>query len=159
MFVVQVGRCPRAVSLLLLLALVSFGVAGCQPQTSSANERPALPSSAAISFCATGPSACVPGADFSLASTRDLAVKTSIDHVAPGQHTQILEITMPDGRQYQETKLDFRIPEVSNAPVSSMRTIPIAGTWIQTGHVTGVWKVRYSLDGKLLATSDFRIEP
>lgn len=66
---------------------------------------------------------------------------------------------MPDGRRYQETKLDFRIPEVSNAPVSSMRTIPIAGTWIQTRHVTGVWKVRYSLDGKLLATSDFRIEP
>lgn len=66
---------------------------------------------------------------------------------------------MPDGRRYEETKVAFRILENSKAPVSGMRTIPIAGTWIQTRRVTGIWKVRYSLDGKLLATSEFRLEP
>ncbi len=66
---------------------------------------------------------------------------------------------MPDGRQYQETKVGFRVVAESTEPVEAMRTIPIAGTWVQSRHVTGVWKVRCSLDGQVLATAEFRLEP
>lgn len=159
MFVAQFRRIPRRLDLFALLAVVSLALAGCQPQSSSANERVVSPPSAAISFCSSRPAGCAPGSVFSVTGTHDLAVKTSIEHVAPGDHTQSLEITMPDGRQYEETKVGFRVPENSNVPVPGVRTIPIAGTWIQTRNVTGVWKVRYSLDGKLLAISDFRLEP
>ncbi len=159
MFVERIFRCRRVPGGCALLALVASGLAGCQPQSSSAKERVASPPSAAISFCSRRPSGCVPGAVFSVRGTQDLAVNTSIEHVAPGDHMQILEIVMPDGHTYEETKVGFRVPEISNAPIPGVRTIPVAGTWIQKRQVFGVWKVRYSLDDQLLATSDFRLEP
>jgi hypothetical protein len=141
------------------MATVSLAFPGCQPQSSSAHERIVSPRGAEVSFCSSQPVGCVPGTVFSVRDTQALAVETSIEQIAPGDHMQSLEIMMPDGRRYEETKVAFRVPENSNAPVPGVRMVPIAGTWIQTRQVTGIWKVRYSLDGKLLATSDFRLEP
>lgn len=165
MFVQQFSRGPRhsrARGLVVALTAAACVLTGCQPQSSSAHERNAqnrLTPVATVTFCSHKPAACSSADDFSIGATSELEIKTAIEHAAPGNHTQSLEIVMPDGRQYQETKVGFRVVAESTEPVEAMRTIPIAGTWVQSRHVTGVWKVRCSLDGQVLATAEFRLEP
>lgn len=154
----QDRRRPQKWAAAIVLS-VCGALAGCQTHLTSANERVKQPSAATISFCDGEPTGCLPGAAFSEARTREVVIRTEIENATAGNHTEKMEIVQPDGTVYQETRVGFRVLDGSNEPIPGERAIPMANTWIQQRHVTGIWTVRLSLDGEVLATQQFVVKP
>lgn len=140
----------------VFLAAMSF--AGCQ-MSSADGGAPSLAPTATFTFCDHEASDCEAGATFSVAATRDLEVEVSWQNVPAGNHVQTLEILAPGGNLYQQTQTPFQAPESSTAPLVSIQTLPVAGTWIQQRNIMGAWTARVSLDGQAIATQTVGLTP
>ncbi|MGH9760345.1 MAG: hypothetical protein ACREAC_05815 [Blastocatellia bacterium] len=144
------------------LLLVSLLFSGCQMQSNSATgdgPQPSQPLSASISFCDDSASSCQPANSFSISSVRGLAIKVDWQSVPAGNHSQKLDIFMPGGGLFQSTQMGFMIPNGGLGPFSTVRIVPIAGTWVQQRKATGDWNVAVSLDGQQVASQKLELNP
>ena len=146
---------------LLLAGLIFFvsGFCGCQMNSSSADKTPPPAPSATFTFCDSGPADCSPAASFSVAAVRDLKINVAWENVPAGNHIQKLEILVPSGGLYQQTSIAFAIPNASTQPFLAMRSLSVAGTWIQQRQITGEWTVRVSLDGQVITSQTVLLTP
>lgn len=140
----------------VFLAVMSFS--GCQMTSADGGAPPAAPT-ATFTFCNHEASECEAGATFSVAATRDLEVEVSWQNVPAGNHVQTLEIMAPGGNLYQQTQTPFQALESSTAPLVSIQSLPVAGTWIQQRNIMGAWTARVSLDGQVIATQTVELTP
>lgn len=123
-----------------------------QSMTGSGGGTPPPAVSASISFCDDGVASCPAASTFSVASLRDLVVKINWENVPAGNHTEILELLLPDGGAYRVTQTGFLIPGSNAGSFSTHRTFPVVGTAISQRRITGSWSVRASIDGQPIAT-------
>ncbi|MBU8894790.1 hypothetical protein DRW03_26980 [Corallococcus sp. H22C18031201] len=68
-----------------------------------------------------------------------------------------VEFVAPDGLPYE--KRARAVEAAAGEPVSVSFTLPVAGTAIASSGMTGVWGVRFFLDGAPLTTTSFTLEP
>jgi hypothetical protein len=148
-------RCVTGV--LLVGALLSCN--SCQTRSTAASETAKAGPRASISFCATSAQNCAPAASFTASNTKELTIRAWTLGVPPGNHTQILAISMPDSAEYPETRTGFRVPDGSKDPFQELRTISMAELQSSPNKIAGIWTVRLLLDGKLLATEKFEMKP
>jgi hypothetical protein len=140
----------------LILFLVS-GICGCQSNSPSGQKVPPVPPSAALTFCESGFSDCSPASSFSVSNVRDVKINVAWENVPAGNHIQKLEVLVPSGGLYQQATTAFAIPENSTQPFVAMRSLPVAGTWIQQRQITGEWTVRVSLDGQVVTSQTVQL--
>lgn len=143
----------------ILLVGVLLICSGSQTRSTAASETVKTGPRASISFCATSAQNCAPAASFAASNTKELTIHSWTLGVPPGNHTQTLAISMPDGAEYPETRTGFRVPDESNDPCQELRTISMAEWQSSPSKIAGIWTVRLLLDGKLLATEKFEIKP
>jgi hypothetical protein len=146
----------KALSLAGLFLFVS-GFCGCQTNSPSAAKVPPTPPNAALTFCESGYSDCSPASSFSVSTVRDVKINVAWENVPAGNHVQKLEILVPSGGLYQQATTAFAIPDDSTEPFVAMRSLPVAGTWIQQRQITGEWTVRVSLDGQVIASQTVQL--
>jgi hypothetical protein len=153
------ARATDGFAVVLALVCAAMLCTGCQTRSTAASETAKAGPVASISFCAASAQTCVPAASFSVASTRELAIRAWTTGVPLGNHTETLSVLMPGGEEFPESRTGFRVPDGSKDALPEMRTIPIAD--LRTAHkrVIGNWTVRLSLDGKLLETETFEMRP
>jgi hypothetical protein len=118
---------------------------------------PPTPPSAALTFCESGFSDCSPTSSFSVSTVRDVKINVAWENVPAGNHIQKLEVLVPSGGLYQQATTAFAIPENSTQPFVAMRSLPVAGTWIQQRQITGDWIVRVSLDDQVIASQTVQL--
>jgi hypothetical protein len=131
-------------------------LSGCQMQSSPG---PKLAASGEVSFCDAGSSGCPSGNSFSLSSLRDLTIQASLHTVPVGNHSEKVDVFLPEGGLYQSTQTGFLIAPDSDGSFSATQSIPIAGTWIVQRHETGDWSVTISLDGRAVTTQIVSLNP
>lgn len=134
---------------------------GCQMQ-SSGNRGPVPPTapvSATITFCNDGMENCEPATVFSVAGLRDLVINVAFENVPPGNHVQQLEILLPGGGPYRVTQRGLLISGDVAGAYSLTRNLAVVGTPISLRHMTGMWSVRASLDGQVIATQPVELNP
>jgi hypothetical protein len=141
------------------LAAASALLTGCQTRSTAASETSKAGPRASITFCVANGQACTPEASFSVASTKELTIRAWTIGVPTGNHTQSLVILMPDGEEYPESRVGFRVPDGSKDAIPEMRTIPVADLRSAQKRLAGSWTVRLLLDGKVLATETFEMKP
>ncbi len=141
------------------LILFVSGLCGCQTNSPSGAKVPPTPPSAALTFCESGFAGCSPASSFSVSTVRDVKINIAWENVPAGNHIQKLEILVPTGGLYQQTTTAFAAPDNSSQPLAAMRSLPVAGTWIQQRQITGEWTVRVSLDGQVIASQTVQLTP
>src|ERR1700677_4411583 len=132
----------QALKKTLLLAgmlLLISGFSACQTNSTSADKVPPPAASAIFVFCAIGLSDCSPATSFSVTAVRDVKINVAWENVPAGNHIQKLEVLVPTGGLYQQTTTAFAAPDDSSQPLVAMRSLPVAGTWIQQRQITGAW--------------------
>ena len=68
-----------------------------------------------------------------------------------------VEFIAPGGRPYEKRS---RTVEAAPEETRTLRfSLPVAGTLVTSSRMTGTWQVRFFLDGALLATTSFTLEP
>lgn len=140
---------------MLLLCLPSIS---CSVGSTSAGGPP-VQATATITFCDDAVSGCPSVTTFSLAKIRDLVVKVDWFGVATGNHAQAVRVLLPDGGTFELSQTGFLIDPSSDSNFSSMRSIPLAGSWVTQRQVTGTWSVEVSLDGQTVATQTVEMTP
>jgi len=146
---------------ILLAGVVLFAAlqfSGCQMTSADGGTHPP-PATATFSFCDKEAPSCDNETSFSATSTRDLEVKVSWQNVPVGNHVQTLEILLPGGNLYQQTRMAFGVEQGSSEPLVAIQTLPVSGTWIQQRHLMGEWTARVSLDGQVIATQTVELTP
>jgi hypothetical protein len=151
----SIGRVTSAV----LACVAAACLTSCQMRSTAASENAKAGPRAGVVFCIAKAFGCVPASAFSAAADRELTIRTSTVGIAPGNHTERIEIVGPDGSEYPETRTGFRVLEGSKEPVPETRTISIAEMRTSQRRFTGSWMVRVFLDGHLLATQNFEMRP
>ena len=141
------------------LAVGSALLAGRRTPSTAASETAKSGPHASISFCAANAQACTAAASFSAASTKELTIRSWTIGVPAGNHTQTLMILMPNGEEYPETRIGFRVPDGSKDAVPEIRTIPVGELRSTQKRLTGSWMIRLFLDGKLISTDTFEMRP
>lgn len=137
-------------------AATVLSLSGCQMQSSPG---PQPPASGEISFCDAGSSGCPSGNSFSLSSMSDLTIQASLHSVPAGNHSEKVDVFLPEGGLYQSTQTGFLIAPDSDGSFSATQSIPVAGTWIVQRHEIGDWSVTISLDGKAVTTQMVSLNP
>lgn len=156
----EFGRKWRNAQGIIAILLLAIGSAGCTGSSSANGGIPPPPvPNALITFCDDGDPACTPATSFSVASARDVVIKTSWDNLPVGNHVQTLEIMIPGGGLYQSTQTAFLTDSSSSAAFATSRILPVAGTWIQQRQITGTWVVRVSLDDQVVASQMVALNP
>jgi hypothetical protein len=155
----KLARAASVCAIAVMSACASAFLSGCQTRSTAASETSKAGPHASISFCVASPQACTPAASFSAASTKELTIRSWTLGVPAGNHTQALEIQMPSGEEYPETRIGFRVPDGSKDAIPEMRTIPMTELRSAQKPVTGSWTVRLLLDGKLITTQTFEMKP
>ena len=120
------------------------------------------PATATVSFCNAAQVNCQsPGANFSLTASNipTLHVKVDWANVAVGTHSQEMRLMMPNGNLYERVQNTFVVPRGGDGSASVNRNIPIVGSYIAQRQITGGWKVKVSLDGKVITTGGLRLDP
>lgn len=141
---------------ILLLSLPSMS---CSVGSTSADGGPPTQATATLTFCDDAVSGCPSETSFSLATIRDLVVKVDWFGVAAGNHAQAVRVVLPDGGTFELSQTGFLIDQSSDSSFSSMRSIPLAGSWVTQRHVTGTWSVEVSLDGQAVTTQSVEMTP
>ncbi len=156
-----IEQCQVYKKMLPLAGLILFVSAfcGCQMNSPSADQAAPIPPSAAFTFCQSGFSDCSPASSFSVSMVGDVRINVAWENVPAGNHVQKLEILVPSGGLYQQTSIAFAISGGSTQPFVAMRSLPVAGTWIQQRKITGEWTVRVSLDGQLITSQTLQLTP
>jgi hypothetical protein len=132
---------------------------GCQTNSPSAAKIPPPPPSASLTFCESGLADCTPTSSFSVSTARDVKISIAWQNVPVGNHIQKLEVLVPTGGLYQQSTTAFAIPDDSGQPLVAMRSLPVAGTWIQQRQITGEWTLRVSLDGQVITSQTVQLTP
>jgi len=120
------------------------------------------PATAMVSFCNTAQANCQSqSANFSLKTSNipTLNIKVDWANVAAGTHSQEMRLLLPNGYLYERLQNTFAVPRSGDGSASVNRNIPIVGSYIAQRRITGGWKVRVSLDGKVITTGDLRLDP
>lgn len=120
------------------------------------------PATAALSFCNTAQAKCQPaGANFSLTTSNISTLNVKVDwaNVPAGTHSQEMRLMLPNGNLYERLQTTFVVPRGGDGSASVNRNIPIVGSYITQRQITGGWKVKVSLDGKVITTGDLRLDP
>jgi hypothetical protein len=155
----------------LLLATLGWllAVSGCTAISTSNSGAPGsgtgptvTPATATISFCNAAQASCQSqNANFSLKASNipTLNVKVDWANVAAGTHSQEMRLLLPNGYLFERLQNTFAVPRGGDGSASVTRNIPIAHSYIAQRRITGGWKVRISLDGKVITTSDLRLDP
>ena len=146
-----------------------LAMSGCVGLSTSNSGTPAggggpavTPAAATVSFCNAAQANCQSqSANFSLKTSNipDLNIKVNWADVAAGKHSQEMRLLMPNGNLFQRLQNTFVVPRSGDGSASVNRNIPIAGSFIAQRQITGGWKVRVSLDGKVITTGDLRLDP
>jgi hypothetical protein len=102
---------------------------------------------------------CTPTSSFSVSTARDVKISIAWQNVPVGNHIQKLEVLVPTGGLYQQSTTAFAIPDDSGQPLVAMRSLPVAGTWIQQRQITGEWTLRVSLDGQVITSQTVQLTP
>jgi hypothetical protein len=144
-------------TLLLTGLVLASTFCSCQSNSPSGAKVPPTPPSAALTFCESGFSDCSPTSSFSVSTVRDVKINVAWENVPAGNHIQKLEVLVPSGGLYQQATTAFAIPENSTQPFVAMRSLPVAGTWIQQRQITGDWIVRVSLDDQVIASQTVQL--
>jgi hypothetical protein len=115
---------------------------------------PAIPGApvAALSFCQTSETGCVPNGSFQVSGARALYVVIDWQNLAAGAHSQKVSFVLPSGDEYQAFEQSFEVPEGASGAVTTSQSLPVAGTWIAQRRLTGMWQVNFWLDGKPMGT-------
>lgn len=145
----------RTLLLTLCILLFCLSFVSCDMQSSSANTASSgdpEPATVMLTFCDDGVSDCPAATSFSLSTIRDLVVKVDWYNVAPGNHSQELEVLLPEGGTYDMSQTGFLVAADSQGMFSSARTVRMAGSWAAQRRETGNWKVEALLDGKLVTS-------
>jgi hypothetical protein len=114
---------------------------------------------ATVKFCddETENPNCTAKDTFNLAQIRDLFIWVNWQVVPTGEHTQQLDIFMPQGHALYVRYLgNFQITEAPTGTAVVLRPMPVAGTWITQRQLTGTWDVEVSLDGQLVTSKTFQ---
>jgi hypothetical protein len=120
------------------------------------------PATAMVSFCSAAQTNCQSqSANFSLETSNIPTLNVRVDwaNVAAGTHSQEMRLLMPNGNLFERLQNTFVVPRSGDGSASVNRNIPIVGSYIAQRQLTGGWKVRVSLDGKVITTGDLRLDP
>lgn len=131
----------------------------CSVGSTSANGGPPSQATATITFCDDSVSGCPAVTTFSLSTIRDLVVKVDWFGVTAGNHAQAVRVLLPDGGTFELSQTGFLIDPSSDSSFSSMRSIPLAGSWVAQRQVTGTWSVEVSLDDQVVTTQSVEMTP
>ncbi|MFI5339005.1 MAG: hypothetical protein ACHQ7N_04110 [Candidatus Methylomirabilales bacterium] len=165
-------RKPRVllVALLLLLALAGVAAAGggATPPRGYVPPLAGPEGPVRLTFEGLRPTgqALVGGDHFSAKALRDLLILVEYRDLAPGPHTQRLQLYLPDGALYQQFTTAVEAggaaqgraeahPEHARAPRAPgeqpgkeqvVTRLPVGGTWITQYSLYGTWHVEVYLD-------------
>ena len=149
--------------LLALTGCAGAGIATNSSGTPGGGTGPTVtPATAAVSFCDAAQTNCQSqSANFSLKTSniRDLNIKVNWANVAAGTHSQEIRLMMPNGSFFRRMQSTFVVARNGDGSASVNRNLPIAGSFIAQRQITGGWKVRVALDGKVISTGDLRLDP
>jgi hypothetical protein len=156
----SMAKIPRArwllAAALLAGVLSSAGCAGGSVQGTGPGS--ALIPSAAIRFCDTPTPGCASSASLSSKSQGSLYVLIAWSNVPAGTHAQIVRFVLPSGEEYQAVENSFAVTSGPLGAASTLVRLPVAGTFIGRGALTGNWSVEVSIDGVVVATPTFRVD-
>lgn len=144
--------------LVLPLAFLAIGGAGCANATQSNSSPSGNVITVNLSFCSDPGPNCAPAGSFSIASLRDLSIVVRWSNVPAGTHTQRLDILEPDGGLYQTVNTGFAVAP-SNGSATTTQPIPVAGSWISQRSLSGNWTVQVSLDDQPVGSQVVRLDP
>ena len=130
---------------------------GCAQANNGQGNPP--PAAAIVDLCNNTTQGCTTGASFSLQTARDINIKISWINVAPGTHTQTMEVLEPGGGLYEAKSQAFAIAENSDGSATTTEILPVAGTWITERGRSGEWTIRISLDNQPYATQKVQLNP
>lgn len=109
------------------------------------------------------------GTTFSINATYDLFFAFDLPSSKSGSHRAVFEVFLPGGSPYQRTEVAFAAgqaavegevqAELISGGYRVWSSMPVAGTMIQQSALTGKWKVQVLLDGALVASSTFSLNP
>lgn len=140
----------------LLLGLTSTS---CNVQSTSADGGPPAQPTAMMAFCDDAVSGCPSVTSFSLSAIRDLVIKVDWYDVSQGNHAQMLKVLLPEGGTYEMSQTGFLVSPGADNSFSSVRVIPLAGSWVTQRQEIGPWSVEVSLDGKVISTQSVEMTP
>ena len=112
-----------------------------------------------VRLCDSAAAGCVNTTNFSLGIMRDLAVNVDWQNVPGGTHTQQLAVLLPNGVVYQTISQGFGVPDGTVGSPTVTDAMPVAGTFITQRQLTGDWTVQVSLDGAVIGSQTFQLEP
>jgi uncharacterized lipoprotein YajG len=145
--------------LMLVMGSITLALGGCATNLTTAIVPPPTPLAMAVRLCDSAASSCVSAGSFSLASIRDLNVNVDWQNVPGGTHTQQLAMVLPNGVVYQTISQGFGIAEGTVGSPTVSDAMPVAGTFITQRQLTGDWTVQISLDGAVVGSQKFALEP
>ncbi|MBI3669994.1 MAG: hypothetical protein HY237_09480 [Acidobacteria bacterium] len=158
----QAYSATRVVLLTAMVCAILLS-AGCAGQTAMTNITPpppsAVPPSAAVSFCDNPAPGCASANSFSVKSLGDLNVFVTWSNAPVGTHAQKLRFFLPNGNVYQAIETSFSVGPGANGTATTVRALPVAGTFISQRLLTGNWRVEVSLDDKVILTQAVRLDP
>ena len=91
-----------------------------------------------------------------LADVQDVRAHLSITG-APAGSSVVAEFAAPDGSSFQTVTTS--LPADATGPQSVDAVLPVGGTVVQLGGVTGTWNVRWLVNGTALTVQSFELAP
>ena len=151
---------PLALWLTISGAACSSGVLSPLPDPPPpGGEPPGGGASAIIIFCDNSDPACPSSIQFSLAALRDLFILVDWMEYPAGNHLQTLKIFLPDGNLYQSFETTFEIVGSPTGSLTTVESLPVAGSYITQRSLTGDWRVEVFLDGQFIVSRIATLSP
>ncbi len=156
----RMARTRRLVLAALLVAVLTSAscASNSSVQTTLTGPGAAPAPSAAIRFCDSPIPGCPSLAAVSAKSHHSLYVLLTWSNVLAGTHAQTLRFLLPSGEEYQAIETSFAVSSEPSGSASTVVLLPVAGTFIGRGALTGTWQAEVSLDGAVVATPTFRVD-
>ena len=156
-------RTPESfLAVILCGALLS---AGCSGQMAASNGSsppgggPAPSPAASVTLCDNQTPGCPPASTFTLSTLRGIDISVAWSNLRAGAHTQKLSLRLPNGDLYQSLESGFLISDFSAGSTTTIRTLPVAGTFITQRQLIGDWTLEVSLDEQPLASLVVHFDP
>ncbi len=115
--------------------------------------------SAIVIFCDNSNPFCTPSTVFSVSSLRDLFISVVWMDYPAGNHLQTLKIFLPDGNLYQTFETTFEIVGSPTGSLTTVQSLPVAGSYITQRSLTGDWRVEVSLEGQFITGGVVTLSP
>ncbi len=112
-----------------------------------------------VFFCDNSDPLCTPSTVFSVSSLRDLFISVVWMDYPAGNHLQTLKIFLPDGNLYQTFETTFEIVGSPTGSLTTVQSLPVAGSYITQRSLTGDWRVEVSLEGQLITGGVVTLSP